>query len=51
MLSLERCDEILKSNGTKLKNEEVKQLREYLYYLANLQIEDDNNQIKTNDEK
>ncbi len=50
MLNLERCDEILKSNGTKLNNEEIKNLREYLYFLANLQVEDENNKSITNDE-
>ncbi len=50
MLSIERCDEILKSNGTKLNNEEIKNLREYLYFLANLQVEDENNKSITDDE-
>lgn len=50
MLNLERCDEILKSNGTKLNNEEIKNLREFLYFLANLQVEDENNKSITNDE-
>lgn len=50
MLSIERCDEILKSNGTKLNNEEIKNLREYLYFLANLQVEDENNKSITEDE-
>ena len=50
MLSIERCDEILKSKGTKLNNEEIKNLREYLYFLANLQVEDENNKSITEDE-
>lgn len=50
MLSIEKCNEILKANGTKLNNEEIKNLRDYLYFLANLQIEDENNQIKTSEE-
>ena len=50
MLSIEKCDEILKANGTKLNNEEIKNLRDYLYFLANLQIEDENNKLLTNDD-
>ena len=36
MLSIEKCHETLKNNGLKINNEEVKALREYLYFLANL---------------
>ena len=49
MLSLKRCEEILKSNGTKPNNEEIERLRDYLYFLANLQIEDENNKVINND--
>ena len=39
MLSLNACKKILKNNN----NEEVKIIREYLYLLATLQIECENN--------
>jgi len=40
MLTLEQCKKIL-NNGSnrKYKDEEVKQLRDYLYQLAELQLE------------
>lgn len=43
MLSIERCKEILKTNNLNLNNEEIKQVRDYLYFLAGLQTEADNN--------
>lgn len=36
MLSIQNCHETLKTNGLKINNEELKELREYLYFLANL---------------
>lgn len=33
MLSIERCREILKTNNLNLNNEEIKQVRDYLYFL------------------
>ena len=39
MLNLEVCKKILKNNN----NKEVKMIREYLYLLATLQIECENN--------
>ena len=41
MLSLDECKKILKNNNT----DEVKMIREYLYLLANLQIESENNSL------
>lgn len=41
MLSLDFCKKILKNNN----NEEVKMIREYLYLLASLQIESENNSV------
>lgn len=38
MLSIEKCKEILKSNNYSLSNEEVKQVREFLYLFAEIQI-------------
>lgn len=43
MLSIERCKEILKTNNLNLNNEEIKQIRDYLCFLAGLQTEADNN--------
>jgi len=39
MLTLETCTKILNDGKKKYSNEEVKQIREYLYLLAQLQIE------------
>lgn len=39
MLTLETCTKILNNGKKKYSNEEVKQIREYLYLLAQLQIE------------
>ena len=39
MLSIERCQNILKSSNYILDNEEVKQLRDFLYQIATYQIE------------
>lgn len=36
MLSIKNCYETLKTNGLKINNEDLKELREYLYFLANL---------------
>jgi hypothetical protein len=37
MLSIERCKEILKENGLKLNDEQVKEVREFLYIIANIE--------------
>ena len=39
MLSIKHCKEVLNRNGMKLTDEEVKQVRDYLYTLAEIQIE------------
>ena len=41
MLTLEKCKETLKKNGLTLEENKIKELREYLYFLAGLQIEDE----------
>jgi hypothetical protein len=41
MLSLEECKKILNNGKTKYKDEEVKQIREYLYMIAELQLENE----------
>lgn len=38
MLSIEKCREILKSHNYDLTNEEIKQVREFLYLFAEIQI-------------
>ena len=42
MLSLERCAEILKKGNITLENTVLKELRDYLYQLAELQVEAEN---------
>ena len=42
MLSIERCNEILRSHNYKLTNEEVKQVRDFLYLFAENQIDAEN---------
>lgn len=39
MLSIEQCQNVLKSSNYILNNEEVKQLRDFLYQIATYQIE------------
>ena len=48
MLTLETCTKILNNGKKKYGNEEVKQIREYLYLLAQLQIETENELINLN---
>ena len=38
MLSIERCKEILKIHNYQLNNEEIRQVREFLHILAEIQI-------------
>jgi hypothetical protein len=39
MLSLDLCKSILNKNGKKYTEEQVKQIREYLYQLAKIDVE------------
>ena len=41
MLNIQRCKEVLKDNGLTLEENVLKELREYLYFLAGLEIEDE----------
>ena len=43
MLTLDICKKTLNKGKKKYSNEEVKQIREYLYLLAQLQIESETN--------
>ena len=38
MISIDRIKELLKNTDLKLNNNEIKQLRDYLYILADIQI-------------
>lgn len=42
MLTLEKCRKILNQNETKFSDEQVRMIREYLYLLAALEIENNN---------
>lgn len=42
MLSLERCNEILKRHNFQIDNENLKMLRDFLYSIASLQIQNEN---------
>ena len=42
MLSIERCDKILRTHNLKLSNEEIQQVREQLYLFASIQMEFEN---------
>ena len=42
MLSLEICKKILNQNKKKYKDEEIKLIREFLYQIAELQLESEN---------
>lgn len=46
MIELENCKKILNSRERKYKDEEVKKIREYLYYIGGLQLEIENNDLK-----
>lgn len=39
MVSLERCKEVLNRNSHKYSSEELKEIREFLYLLATIQLE------------
>lgn len=48
MIALEKCRDILNNGKRKFNNEEIKEIREHLYFLAKLQIETENNNLKDN---
>ena len=44
MLSIEKCKEILKQEGIKLEDNQIKEVREFLYDIANIEIKAMNTQ-------
>ena len=46
MITLEVCKKILNNGERKYKDDEIKMIREYLYYLGSLQLEIKNNEFK-----
>ena len=45
MISIEKCNEKLKSYNYSLSNDEIKQVREFLYLLAELQLDTEKRMI------
>lgn len=46
MITLEDCKRALNKGERKYKDEEVKKIREYLYFIGGLQLEIENNDFK-----
>ena len=44
MLSLDRCKDILNQYDYKLDNEQIKEVREFLYKMAEIQLNIENNE-------
>ena len=42
MLSIEVCKQILKENGLRLNDSHIKEIREFLYKLGNIQYKENN---------
>ena len=42
MLSIEVCKQILKENGLRLNDSQIKEIREFLYKLGNIQYKENN---------
>jgi hypothetical protein len=40
MITIEQCNKILNNGERKYNNEEIRMIRDYLYQLANLEIND-----------
>ena len=43
MITIESCKKVLNKGERKYKDEEIKIMREYLYFIGNLQVEVENN--------
>ena len=48
MLSLERCAAILKNHDCKTDNDTLKELRDYLYQLASIQVMNESDEADIN---
>jgi len=46
MITIEECKKVLNKGERKYKDEEIKKIREYLYFIGSLQLEVDNNELK-----
>ena len=44
MLTIDRCEKVLQENGTSMSREDIGKLRDYLYFLAELQVENEKNE-------
>lgn len=49
MLSIERCKQILNEEGMKLNDEQIKEVREFLYAIANIEYKYKNMQEEYGD--
>ncbi len=49
MLSLDYCQNILKEHDFRIEHNELSDLREFLYQMAELQIANENNNVNTNE--
>jgi len=43
VITLEQCGKTLNQNGKHYNNEEIKMIRDYLYFIGGLELELDNN--------
>ncbi len=48
MLSLDICQNILKKHDLRIERNELSDIREFLYQMAELQIANENNNVNTN---
>ena len=46
MITIEQCKKILKNEERKYKDDEIKIIRDYLYFIGGLQLEIENNDFK-----
>ena len=50
MIALDKCEKILNKGEKKYNQDEIKQIRDYLYLMASLQMETENNNTKSQSE-
>ena len=46
MITLDYCKKLLNNRERKYKDEDIKKIRDYLYFIGGLQIEIENNEFK-----